>query len=180
MTKLYSFILTVHELLKKYDLKDSFILIKPLAATLTGIDMLKTGFTLLAAFMVENYYHDKKIEPKNRFYFISFESELFSPYPYAFEERLKILGTKSYKRFLNKICLYVKNEKLSKNDYTLFKQFVVHYKGDSIKNSDKMDECLINFARKGFICECIPDKLNSKYKDEYASFMLMKELINTV
>ena len=103
MTKLYSFILTVHELLKKYDLKDSFILIKPLAATLTGIDMLKTGFTLLAAFMVENYYHDKKIEPKNRFYFISFESELFSPYPYAFEERLKILGTKSYKRFLNKI-----------------------------------------------------------------------------
>lgn len=184
---IYSFILTVETLLKKYNLKKVFILIDPLAKVLERTKTIefpsydiKMCFTKLAAFIVENFYHNKKLDSENRLYFIFFCKVIFYPYcsNTEFKRILKIIGIDSYKRFLNEICLYVKNEKLSKKDKELFKQFVIHYRSNFINKYDKLDECLINFARKGFICEDVLKNLDNKYVDEYTSLILMKELKN--
>ena len=186
---IYSFILTVYTLLKKYNLKEVFILIEPLAKVLEKTKAIefpsydiKTCFMKLAAFIVENFYHNKKLDSESRLYFIFFCKVIFNPYCSSteFKRILKIIGMDSYKRFLNEIYLYVKNEDFSEDMQELFKQFVVHYRDDLINESDKMDECLLYFAKKGFICDYVPDKLGSKYVDEYTSLVLMKELINSV
>jgi len=182
---IYSFILTVDTLLKKYNLKKVFLLIMPLVDTMESTEFsfynINNHFTELAAFMIEDYYHDKEIGSKDRFYYISFCMIIFSPHSllrHSFKRILKIFGNDSYKRFLNEICLYVKNEELSEKDKELFKQFIIHYRSNFINEYDKLDECLINFARKGFICDHVPNKLGSKYVDEYISLILMKELKN--
>ena len=184
---IYSFILTVYTLLKKYNLKKVFILIDPLAKVLERTKTIefpsydiKMCFTKLAAFIVENFYHNKKLDSENRLYFILFCKVIFYPYRSSteFKRILKIIGMDSYKRFLNEIYLYVKNEDFSEDMYELFKHFIIHYKSDLINESDEMDECLLYFARKGFVCPYVPDKLGSKYVDEYTSLILMKELKN--
>lgn len=186
---IYSFILTVNNLLKKYNLKEVFILIEPLAEVLKKTKTIefpsyniKSCFMELAAFIVENFYHNKKLDSENRLYFIFFCKVIFNPYRSSteFKRILKIIGMNSYKRFLNEIYLYVKNEELSEKDKELFKQFVIHYRSNFVNEYDKLDECLINFARKGFICEDVPKKLGDKYIDEYNSLVLMKELINSL
>lgn len=181
---IYSFILTVDNLLKNFNLKKVFLLIMPLVDTMESIEFsfynVKQHFTELAAFMVEDYYHDKEINFKDKFYYISFLMIIFSPYclQHDFKRILKVFGNDSYKKFLNEICLYVKNEELSEKDKELFKQFVIHYRSNFVNEYDKLGECLINFARKGFICEDVPKKLDNKYVDEYTSLILMEELKN--
>jgi len=188
---IYIFLFTINDLLRKYELKNLWIIISIFSSIMSDYFMTKTyclqfiKFSTLASIFI---LKEEKIENLSNKYILNFAREVFTSDKRIIEQKelyIDLIGKDIYDLFIDELrknCKLIKDMHHSYKEF-LFYTFLTQAEFYKVFVDEEIENFIKSFASYNIFSKIglkLLKRLNSSYIDEYKSLLLMEELKNTV